>query len=515
MGKSAPKPPDYQALAEQTADNSAQAIRDQTYANRINQKNPWGQTNFTNWQEIDPASGQMVTRWGEETTLTDDAQGALDSQLALQRGRSDLAGGMLGDISQDFGTPMDYDAYGKPIGMDPMDQMSGAGQGIQQDFSAGGLGRVNANVRDSFAFDDPGLQGQTMERSLDYRGAPDVNSPEWTRQAAEQSVYDRGASRLDPQIAQEQQALDVQLRSQGLTPGDEAYTAQMNNFERRKTDAYDALQAQSMQEGARQAESMFGMESQYRDQATGEEDRMKQFANQATEGQFGMDAQRQAQLFDIAQNIGMFGQQADIARLQAMMQGRGQDVQQNALGLQAQQAGNQAQQQAWNQQNQQMGYNQNLGFRENALANSLRTQGMTEETQQRLGRLNEMNALLSGQQVNAPQFRNYSQQGLAQHADALNAGDMGYQANMAQFGADQAMMNSLMGGLGQFGGMAGGMWSDRRLKSRIQKIGQKNGSNWYIYEIFGQPQIGVMADENPQASFEHPSGYLMVDYRRV
>ena len=515
MGKkSSPKPPDYQALAEQTADNSAQSIRDQTYANRINQSNPWGSTEFTNWQEVDPASGEMVTRWGENTTLTPELQAALDSQIKLQQGRSDLAGGMMGDITEDFSQRQDYSQYGDPIGMDPMDRIGGAGEGMNRNFDAGRLGNVNTNIRDSFNFDDPGLQRQDLQDNLDYSGAPDVNAPEWTREAAEQSVYDRGASRLDPQIAQEQQALDVRLRSQGLNPGDEAYKAQMTNFEQRKTDAYDALNAQAMQEGSRQAESMFGMESQFRDQSTGEEDRMKDFANQSMLSQFGMDKDMQAQLFDIAHQTGLFGQGADIARMQGMLTGRGQDAQQNALNLQAQGMGNQAQQQAWSQMMQGANYNQNLGFRENALQNQLRTQGMDEDAQQRSARLNEMNALLSGQQVSSPQFRNYSQQGLAQHADALGAGDMGFQAQMAGFGADQAMLNSLMGGLGQGAGMMG-MFSDRRLKSNIAKIGEKNGSNWYIYDIFGRTQIGVMADENPQASFEHPSGYLMVDYRRI
>lgn len=504
MGKSAPAPPDYEAAAVASAEASEQAMRDQTYANRIDQTNPWGQIGYDTYQDIDPASGQAVTRWRQTQTLTPEAQAALDSQMGVQMGRSQLAEGMLGDIGRDYADPMNFDAYGKPIGMGEQGRLGGAGEGIRTNFNAGRVG----NVRTGFAFDDPGLQGQSLETSLDYSGAPDVNAPEWTRQAAEQSVYDRGASRLDPQIEQEQQALDVQLRSQGLMPGDEAYDAQMNSFNQRKTDAYSALQAQAMQEGARQAESMFGMESQYREQATGEEDRMKQFRNAALEGQFGIDAQRQAQLFDIAHSTGLFGQQGDMANVQAQ-------AQQNALNLQAQGMGNQAQQQMFNQMREQLGYNTDQAYRENALANALRSQGMTEEMQQRGYRLNELNALLSGQQVNAPQFNNFAQQGAAQSADYLGAADMGYQARMGQFGADQASMNSLMGGIGQGVGMMG-MFSDRRLKKNVHKLGKINGVNWYAYDyVWGEPGIGVMADEVPWASFETPSGYLAVDYRRI
>ena len=452
MGKKAPSPPDYVGAAEQSAQASEQAMRDQTYANRIDQNNPWGSIGYETYQDIDPASGESVTRWRQNQTLTPEAQAALDSQMAVQQGRSGLAEGMLGDISQDYGQRMDFDKYGDPIGMGDNARMGGAGEGIQT-----------------------GLDGQNLEKNLDYSGAPDVNAPQWTREAAETSVYNRGASRLDPQIAQEAQALDVKLRSQGLQPGDEAYKAQMNNFERRKTDAYDALNASAMQEGARQAESMFGMESQYRDQSTGEEDRMKDFRNNALLAQFG-----------IGQAQGQFA--------------------------------NQAQQQAFSQMMNEMGYNQNLGFRENALANALRTQGMNEDMTERSYRLNELNSLLSGQQVNAPGFNSFANQGAAQSADYLGAADMGYQSDMAKFGADQAGMNALMGGVGQGIGMMG-MFSDRRLKKNIKYAGEINGNNWYTYDYLwdadGTNNYGVMADEVPHAAFEHPSGFLMVDYSKV
>ena len=390
MGKKAPAPPDYVGAAEQTAEASEQAMRDQTYANRIDQTNPWGNLNYESYLDTDPATGEQVTRWRQNQTLTPDAQAALDSQLALQKGRSGLAESMLGDIGQDYGTRMNFDQYGDPIGMSGNPRMGGAGEGIRGS-----------------------IKGQNLEKNLDYSGAPDVNAPAWTREAAEKSVYDRGASRLDPQIAQEAQALDVRLRSQGLQPGDEAYDAQMNNFERRKTDAYDALNAQAMQEGARQAQSMFGMESAFRDQSTSEEDAMKNFRNNALLAQFG-----------IGQQQGMFQ--------------------------------NQAQQQKFNQMMGQMGYNQNLGFRENALANQLRTQGMNEDMTERSYRLNELNALLSGQQVNAPGFNSFANQNAAQSADYMNAADLGYQADMAKFGANQAGWNSLMGGIGSGIGMFGG-----------------------------------------------------------
>ena len=454
MGKKAPAPPDYTAAAEQTAEGNAQAMRDQTYANRVNQYNPWGDLTYDSYQAIDPSTGKSVTRWNQNQTLTPELQAALEAEMSLQKGRSELGAGMMGDLQQDYGTRMNFDQFGQPIGMGEQGRMTGAGRGIQRANSAGPAYN-REQLQYDMNFDDPGLNSQNLEKNLDYSQAPDVNAPAWTREAAEKSVYDRGASRLDPQMAQASEALDVRLRSQGLSPGDESYDKQMANFQRSKTDAYDALNATAMQEGSRQAQSMFGMESDYRDQATGEEDRMKQFRNMALSGQFGIDAQRQAQMYDITEGQAQFGNTA-------MMGQMGQDLAARlgigGLNNQATALNNAAQQQGFNQMGQQLGYNTDQAYRENALANQLRSQGMDEQMQQRGYRLNEVNALLNGQQVSAPSFNNYSQQGYAAGPDYFGAADTGYQAQLGQFGANQAFLNSLMGGAA---GVAGSYFGGR------------------------------------------------------
>ena len=513
MGKkSAPTPPDYRAAAEETAAGSRQAARDQTYANRIDQTTPWGSLNYESYQDVDPSTGEAVTRWRQNEALTPGLQAALDSQIGMQQGRSDLAGSMMGDISGMMGTAMDFSKYGDLQGPGQQGQMSGAGSGLTGMDLSGLPDYQRQKLMQSMGFDDPGLEGQNLEKNLDYGGAPQVGSPEWTRAQAEQSVYDRGASRLDPQIAQESKALDVRLRSQGLQPGDEAYKAQMDNLERRKTDAYDALQAQASQEGSRQAQSMFGMESAFRDQSTGEEDRQKQFRNMALSGQFGIDAQRQAQMYDISEGQANFTNQARMGQMGSDLAAR-----MGEGGLRAQQAqiANQASGQNFAQQMQQMQYNNNQGYRGADYANMLRQTGMNEEMMQRQQRLNEVNALMSGQQVNNPQFQGFTNQSLAAGADYTGAAQNQFQGQMDQFGAKQAQFNSLMSGIGGAAGMAG-MFSDRRLKRNINFLMEINSTNWYEFDyIWGDHAIGVMADEVPHAAFETPSGYLAVDYSKV
>ena len=96
------------------------------------------------------------------------------------------------------------------------------------------------------------------------------------------------------------------------------------------------------------------------------------------------------------------------------------------------------------------------------------------------------------------------------------------QAAMDQYGIQSANANAqnagLYGMLGTAGGLAGMKYfSDRRLKSNIDRIGTHPlGLAIYEYDIFGEHQIGFMADEveafMPAAVSVHPSGFKMVDY---
>lgn len=156
--------------------------------------------------------------------------------------------------------------------------------------------------------------------------------------------------------------------------------------------------------------------------------------------------------------------------------------------------------------------------------------------------LNLINALRTGNQVQAPQFQQFAQQQTTAGPDLLGATNAQYnaavQANNAENAATSGMMSGLLGvGMGiaglpvaGVGGAAGGslggnalngLFSDRRLKKNIKHVGKMdNGLNIYSYEyIWGGPtQIGVMAQEvekiNPDAVFE-VNGYKAVKYDRL
>lgn len=146
---------------------------------------------------------------------------------------------------------------------------------------------------------------------------------------------------------------------------------------------------------------------------------------------------------------------------------------------------------------------------------------IAEEALRRGMTLNELNALLTGQQVSMPQMPAgpNSTAGAAQPLQALTAAQA--QGNFNAANANQGSdWGSAIGGIASVAGaiapyaMAA---SDCRLKSNIRRIGtHARGVGIYSYTIFGRPEIGVIAQEllqvAPELVHTHPSGFLMVNY---
>lgn len=149
----------------------------------------------------------------------------------------------------------------------------------------------------------------------------------------------------------------------------------------------------------------------------------------------------------------------------------------------------------------------------NQLALTGRGQAFNEALATRNQPIQELSALLSGSQVSMPQFGATPQTGV---------GGVDYTGLVNnKFQADSANHQNMLGGLFGLASAGIGMFSDRRLKSHIKRVGMlDNGLPVYSYRMGNGPvQIGVMADEvemvRPDAIIDHPSGFLMVDYGRV
>jgi len=338
--------PDYQGAAVAQGEANREVVRDQTFANRPTQLTPWGSTSWTPQRTTDPATGEATTAWTQVESLTPELQSILDRQIAMQSGRTDIAGGLTGRMQNEFGAPMDWRGL-TPMGEVPTSQ-----------------------------FTIP----EEVQRSLDYSSAPQVGDPERLRQRAEDSVYGKARSRLDPKFDSARQSLEVKMRNQGLRPGDAAWESQVVGLGRQENDAYAQAQFDAINAGRGEQAQLFGQDMGLREMATGETDRMANFFNQSGGQAYGQ-----------------------------------------ALGANAQNFGQ--------------------GMQASQYANSLRQQQLTEAMQKRGFSLNEINALLSGQQVQSPQMPNFTAASAAQPAPI-------YQGAVDQGNFNQMGLNNLMSGVG-------------------------------------------------------------------
>lgn len=196
--------------------------------------------------------------------------------------------------------------------------------------------------------------------------------------------------------------------------------------------------------------------------------------------------------------IQLLGQQENDARTQAVTQGLNLDIGANAQGF-------------------------NQAVQQGQFGNTAQQQALAEAITQRQLPLNEITALMSGSQIQNPQFGAY-QGATVQPAPLFEATKAQGLFDANTYNQQVAQANAATTGMYSLGGAAlgapKGTFSDRRLKSNIVRIGTHPiGVGIYEYDIFGGRQIGVMAQElmevMPEAVQQHSSGYLMVDYGRL
>lgn len=216
--------------------------------------------------------------------------------------------------------------------------------------------------------------------------------------------------------------------------------------------------------------------------------------------------------------------QAD-ARQQAQYQatiGAGAEAQRmQGMDVQSGNFANSAAQQALQQQlalgSQRFGQEQTAaGFQ-----NTLRQQQIAEQMQQRGFSLNEINAILSGQQISMPSMPGFNAANRSEGLQSLQAAGMQSQDAWNAYNAQQQATQ------GTLSGLAGGamMFSDRRLKRNVEFIGKRTDGLGvykynYIWDSFDtRKHLGFMADEvqevYPEAVVKIPGDWLMVDYSKI
>lgn len=388
----APAAPDYLGAAQQQAAASKELTNIQNFANRPTINTPFGSQSWQTGSTVDPATGQAVTSWTQNNTIAPELQTALNEQLNLQSDRSQLAGDFMGRVSQEYSQPFDWMNLPQMARVDRPSQLSA------------GLADYTPGLRTD-------VQQQDVQRGLNIADNPALPQFDSSyRDTVAQSLVER----MMPVHERQQNQLETQLANQGFTVGSEGYTRALADLQQRQAaERYNALDM-----AGQEAQRLFNMGMGARQQA---------FQEDVTGGQFGNAAANQAFQQGLSAN-----------------QFRNQSLgQASALDMQRMQAQNAAlaQQQALNQQ-----------FADQQ--NRLRQQAIAEQMQRRGMSLNEMNALLSGQQVAMPQMPSFVSAQRSETPNILGATQMGYDAALGAYNAQQAAGANTMGGLFSLGSAA-------------------------------------------------------------
>lgn len=421
----APATPDYLGATQLQGELNKENLNTQNYANRPTINTPFGSQSWGTQSVTDPATGQVVTQWTQNNTLAPGLQSALEDQMGIQAGRSDLANSFMGRVANEYANAPDYT------------NLPAMAQASQPNSLQTGTTDYVPGLKTSFNFGSPLPQFDSSYRD---------------------TVANSLMERMQPTHDYQQRQLEAKLSNMGFRAGTEGYDREMKNLAGRQAlERYNALDAA------------------------------------------GNEAQR---LYNMQMGTAQQGYQQNLGAAQFQNQALNQA---NQMDLANMQAGNQA-------TAQQYGLNQQYANAQN----QLRQQAITEMLQRRGTSLNEMNALLSGQQVQMPQMPSFNASGVAQTPNLLGAMNAGYNANLNSYNAEQAGFNNLLQAGAQLGSAAF-MFSDRRLKYNIKRVGTHAiGVGIYDYTMMGMPQRGVIAQEvqavRPDLVKRHANGYLMVNY---
>ena len=500
--------------------------------------------------------------------LTPEAQATLDAQQRVQRALAGLGEQGIGTAQSVLGNAFNPNLPGIQTGVGNAGQISQA-----PDLSQYGQAGSNINAGQISQAPDLGQYGQAganvNAQGVNYgpragqygmaRGGPGAGQygyaqgglntsnvaamPVNAGMTGQQAIMNR----LAPQLERSDAATRQRLINQGLVPGGEAYENAMISQNQQKNDLLSQAALQGIGLDTAANAQGFGQAlqaGQFGNQAVAQNFAQGQAANAAknqavgqnfNQGLAAQQAQNAASQQLYNQYMGVQGlqnqavgqnQQAALAQQQAALaaqqQGFGQQVTQQQLGNQAvsqnQQAALQQQQAALAAQNQQ--YNQLLQGAQ--FGNTAQQQSLAQQLALRNQPLNEISGLMSGSQIQMPQFQGYQGSNVAPAPIFAGAQAAG-QGAMDRYGIQSANVNAQNAGLyGLAGTAATGamMFSDPRLKSNVIRIGtHPSGVGVYEYDIFGNRERGVMADEveavMPEAVALHPSGYKMVNYGMI
>ncbi|MGB1215043.1 MAG: hypothetical protein ACPG4X_16875 [Pikeienuella sp.] len=439
MGKpKAPAPPDPKVTAgAQTATNVQTAIANAKLG-MVDQRTPYGNLKYDqvgSYQMTDPNTGNVsnIPRFKATTEVTEPVKKAIGwGQIAtedLAHMGAERANALKSYIKQDVARPTENPNYQMPHGPSQK-SLFGGDAGLFAGPARGG--NVQGNVGTPRLTNRAATGGDiTRTYGRDYAKQ---------RGRVENALMDR----MQPRINRDREQMRTRLANQGIGEGSEAYGAATDDFNRGVSDARMGAILAGGQEQSRLA---------------GLDHARAGFENAAQQQEFGQDFSNIGQQSQIGQN--QFGMNLSGAQFgnQAQQQRFGQDMANIQLG-------NSARQSELDNRNQAAAGNNALSdsyfAQQMALANeseNRRRNEISENFAYRNQPINEISALLSGGQLNVPQF-GVSSPGPMPTTDYAGLVNANYGQKMNNYNQQVTNRNSLLGGMLGLGGkmITGGMF---------------------------------------------------------
>jgi hypothetical protein len=422
----APTPPNPIATAAAQTSSNVQSGVANAFLNNINQNTPQGSLSYDvtgNYGWTDPTTGQTynIPRFTSTQTLSSSGQALQNQNNATQLALAQMAGNQANRASGILSTPFNPSA-GAPAGGNAGGVL-GTPQ-AQTSYNTGGAIQTGL-----------GNYGQQQSTFGDAGDITRSYGPEDNFSADRLRVEDSLNQRLNPQLQKDRSAIEQRLADQGIRYGSQAYTSAMDDWNRQANDQRLAVTAQGGQEQARM--------------------------NDMAAKQAGFQNAAQLQAYQEAQGRGEF---ANAAQTQNYQQTLGAGSFANAAQAQ-QNSQNAAQAGFYNAGAAQQMAQQQSGF--NA-QNAARNQYMQEQYQQRNQPLNEISALMSGSQVQAPNWLNSPQSQIAT-TDIGGLINQNFAQQQQNYQTANSNWQAMMGGILGLG--AGIMKSDERSKENIVPMG--------------------------------------------
>ena len=313
----------------------------------------------------------------------------------------------------DPSTGLDVTQWTQNVNLDPglesaLESQIGT-QLARSNLAQGFTGRVAESYDQPFDWENlpemtlPGQAGQLQTDVADY--APGLSTAYNFGGLQDIPTYDSNyrnevadtlMEQMMPVQDYQREQLETRLANQGFRVGTEGYKRALDELgQRQSAERYQALNT-----AGSEAQRLYGMQMGSRTQGVNEAMAQGALQNRAVGQAAGLDL--------------------------GAMQARNASV---------------AQQQGLNQQ-----YGSNM--------NQVRQQAIAEQAQQRGMSLNELNALLSGQQVNMPSFPSFNASRQAETPQYVDAAGMQYDAALDAFNAKQAGVGSLISGATSLGSAA-------------------------------------------------------------